>query len=125
MNILIVDDQRRSRQSLRALIATWPAIRTIRDAANGAEALRLAGDCRPNLVIIDGRMTAVGGLEVVQRIKDRWPDIGVVVLSMYSDFEPDAVAAGADAFVTKGESPEILLRILEAVAKRREQLKKS
>jgi two-component system response regulator YesN len=125
IKVLIVDDQRRSRQSLQALLATWPAVAAIREAANGVEALRLAEEFRPDLVLIDVRMPKMGGLETTQRIKDRWPDTGVVVLSMYNDFEPSAMAAGADAFVTKGEPPEILLRILEAVSESRKQHKKA
>lgn len=120
IKVLIVDDQHRSRQSLRALLATWPAVTAIREAADGAEALRLAEDHRPDLVLIDGRVTEMGGLEITQQIKDRWPETGVVVLSMYSDLEPGAMAAGADAFVTKGEPPEVLLRILESVSEHRE-----
>ncbi len=125
IKVLIVDDQRRSRQSLQALLATWPAAASIREAANGVEALRLAEEYRPDLIVIDVRMPEMGGLETTQRIKARWPDTGVVVLSMYSDFEPSAMAAGADAFVTKGEPPEVLLCILEAVSESREQHKKA
>ena len=121
IKVLIVDGQHRSRQSLQALLATWPAVAAIREAANGIEAQRLAEEYLPDLFLIDVRMTEMGWLETIQRIKDRWPDTGVVVLSMYNDFEPSAMAAGADAFVTKGEPPEVLLSILEAVAESREQ----
>ena len=123
IKVLIVDDQRRSRQSLQALLATWPAVASIREAANGVEALSLAEEYRPDLIVIDVRMPEMGGLETTLKIKDRWPDTCVVVLSMYSDFEPCAMAAGADAFVTKGEPPEVLLRILEAIAESWEQYK--
>ncbi len=64
--MLIVDDQRRSRQSLQALLATWPAVAGIREAANGVEALRLAEEYRPDLVLIDVRMPEMGGLETTQ-----------------------------------------------------------
>jgi DNA-binding NarL/FixJ family response regulator len=115
IKVLIVDDQRRSRQSLRALLATWPAAAAIREAPNGVEALRLAVEFRPDLVLIDVRIPEMGGLETTQRLKERWPEMRVVVLSMYADIEPCARAAGADAFVTKGEPPEVLLRVLEGV----------
>jgi DNA-binding NarL/FixJ family response regulator len=121
IKVLIVDDQRRARQSLKALLATWPAVAGIREAANGVEALRLAEEYRPDLALIDVRMPEMGGLETTRRIRDRWPETGIVVLSIYSDFEPSVIAAGADAFVTKGEPPEVLLAILEAVSKSREQ----
>ena len=121
INVLIVDNQRRTRKSLRALVATWPAISAIREAANGAEALRMTEDYRPDLVLIDEHMESMGGLEITQRVKECCPEIGVVVLSMYSDLEPGAMASGADAFVSKADPPEVLLRILEAVAGREKQ----
>ena len=123
IKVLIVDDQRRSRQSLKALLATWPAVASIQEAANGVEALRLAGENPPDLVLIDVRKPVMDGLETIQRIKDRWRDSGVVVLSMYNDFEPKAMAAGVDAFVTKSEPPEYLLSILETVSESRKQHK--
>lgn len=116
--VLIVDSQRRSRQSLRALLATWPAVAAIQEAVDGTEALRLVEEYRPDIVVIDVRMPDLGGLETTQTIKSRWPGIGVVVLSMYNDFESGAMAAGADAVVTKGEPPEVLLSVLEVVMER-------
>ena len=118
IKVLIVDGQGRSRQSLHALLATWPAVAAIHEAANAAEALCLAEAYRPDLVLIDVRTPEMSGLETTQRIKERWPGTGVVVLSMYNDFEPSAMAAGADAVVTKCEPPEVLLSILEAVSKK-------
>ncbi len=118
IGVLIVDGQRRSRQSLRALLATWPAVAAIREAADGAEALRLAEEFRPDLVVIDMRLPEKAGLETTQRLKDRWPETGVVVLSMYNDFVASAMAVGADAVVTKAEPPEVLLHVLEALLER-------
>ncbi len=117
--VQIVDNQRRSRQSLRALLATWPAVTAIHEATTGAEALRMAGDYHPDLVLIDGHMMEMGALEIMRQIKNCWPEIGVIILSMYSDLEPDAMTAGADAFVTKGEPPEVLLHTLELVTEHR------
>lgn len=115
IKVLVVDDQPRSRQSLKALLVTWPALGDIREAENGIEALRLAKEFEPDIVLVDVRMPGLGGLQTTLKIKECWPEMGVVVLSMYSDYEPSALAAGADAFITKGEQPEVLLRILEAV----------
>ncbi len=80
----------------------------------------MAEDYQPDLILIDGRMKEMGGLEIIQRIKDQWPEIGVVVLSMYSELKYAALAAGADAFLTKGEPPEVLLHVLETVAEQKE-----
>jgi len=115
MQILIVDDQPRARQSLKALLATWPQVKEIREAANGQEAVRLVEESRPDVVLMDARMPEMDGLEATRLIKARWPQVKVIVLSMYADYRTDALAAGADAFVSKGEPPERLLATLTAV----------
>ena len=109
MRIVIADDQKRTRQSLKALLsASLPAME-IREATNGAEALRLAEDARPQLVVMDIRMPEVDGIAATREIKSRWPQIKVLVLSMYQGRQEEALAAGADLFVGKDESPERLL----------------
>jgi len=115
MQILIVDDQPRARQSLKALLATWPQVKEIREAANGQEAVHLVEESRPDVVLMDVRMPEMDGLEATRLIKARWPQVKVIVLSMYADYMADALAAGADAFVSKGEPPERLLATLAAV----------
>jgi two-component system NarL family response regulator len=60
-------------------------------------------------------MPEMDGLEATRLIKARWPQVKVIVLSMYADYMADALAAGADAFVSKGEPPERLLGTFTAV----------
>ena len=115
VRILIVDDQLRARQGLKALLATWPQAKEIREAALGRDALRLIQDSPPDVVFMDVRMPQVDGLQVTRLIKAGWPQIKVIVLTLYAEYAADALAAGADAFVCKGEPPEKLLNTLAAV----------
>ena len=115
MRILIADDQKRTRQSLKALLSTSLPETEIWEAADGAEALRLAEDIHPQLVVMDIRMPQLDGLAATRGIKSRWPEIKVLVLSMYRDQQEEARAAGADLFVSKGESPERLLCALTSL----------
>ncbi len=115
MRILIADDQKRTRQGLKALLSTSLSETEIWEAANGAEALRLAEDIHPHLVLMDIRMPEVDGLDATRGIKSRWPEIKVLVLSMYQNRQEEAQAAGADLFVSKGESPERLLCALSSL----------
>jgi DNA-binding NarL/FixJ family response regulator len=115
MRIVIADDQKRARQSLKALLSTSLPAAEIWEAANGAEALRLAEDTHPQLVVMDVRMPEVDGIAATLGIKSRWPEIKVLVLSMYPGRQEEARAAGADLFVSKGESPELLLRALSSL----------
>jgi len=116
MDVLIVDDQPRTRRSLRALLATWSPVEGVREAANGREALSLVEAAQPDLVIMDARMPEMDGLTATRQIKARWPQVRVVILSMYGECCEEALAAGADAFVTKGEPPRQLLAKLASVA---------
>jgi DNA-binding NarL/FixJ family response regulator len=115
VDVLIADDQHRARQSLRALLSTWPPAGEVFEAVSGREALRVAEESRPGLVLMDARMPEMDGLQATLQLKARWPLVKVVVLSMYGDYEAEALAAGADAFVGKGEPPDRLLGVLTAL----------
>jgi two-component system NarL family response regulator len=117
VGVLIVDDQPRARQSLKALLATWPIIKTIQEAANGQEALARVKESPPDLVLMDIRMPAMDGLEATRRIKAKWPQVKIIMLSVYTEHKIEALAAGADAFVCKCEPPEALLKALEQAVK--------
>jgi CheY-like chemotaxis protein len=115
VRVLIVDDQPRARQSLKALLATWLKASEIQEVSSGHEALYFVEESRPDVILMDARMPGMDGLEATRLIKTGWPEVKIVVLSMYPDYKGPALAAGADAFVCKGELPERLLTILSAV----------
>ncbi len=116
LRLLIVDDQRRARQSLQALLATKYQTIEVREASNGCEAIKCLCDWLPDIVLTDVRMPEMDGIEATRRIKKQAPQVTVIVFSMYSEYEAAALAAGADAFITKGEPPErLLVAVLAAV----------
>lgn len=115
VQVLIVDDQPRARQSLKALLATWPLIGAVREATNGEEAIGSVEQAQPDIVLMDVHMPVMNGLEATRRIKEHWPQVRIIALSIYGDYQADALVAGADAFVSKGESPEKLLDTVAAV----------
>ncbi len=112
VRVLVVDDQPRARQSLRALLTTLPEVKEVREAVNGLEAVRLVEQSQPDVVLMDILMPVMDGLEATRQIKAARQGIRILVLSMYADYKANAIAAGADAFMTKGESPEQLLAAL-------------
>jgi DNA-binding NarL/FixJ family response regulator len=118
IEVLIVDDQPRARRSLKALLATWGKVGNVSEAANGCEALRQAETHPLDLVVMDVLMPEMDGLAAAREIKARWPDVKIVMLSMYPEYADEALSAGADAFVTKGESPRVLLERLAKVTGR-------
>ena len=113
--VLIVDDQPRARKSLKALLSTWPRAVEIREAGNGREAVQMVNEFRPDVVLMDVLMPEVDGLQATAQIKTRWPQVKVVILSMYGEHRDEALAAGADAFVGKEEAPAKLLDVLSGV----------
>jgi DNA-binding NarL/FixJ family response regulator len=118
LRVLIVDDQPRARRSVSALLSTWIRASEVREAGNGREAVRLVEELLPDLVLMDVRMPEIDGLEATGQIKARWPQVKVIVLSMYIEHGDEALAAGADAFVSKGEAPEKLLDVVSAVMRK-------
>ena len=115
MRVLIVDNQPRARQSMKALLGAWHPAAEVREAADGIEAVRLAEEFRPDLILMDARMPKMNGLEALKHIKAQSRLIKIIVLSMYPDYEVEALASGADAFVSKSDPPEKLRKTLADV----------
>ena len=67
---------------------------------------------RPDVVLMDARMPVMDGLEATRLIKNKWPEVKLVVLTMYRAFRTEALAAGADAFLVKGCPPDHLLEAI-------------
>ena len=112
LRVLIVDNQPRARQSMKALLDAWHQVEEVREAANGIEAVQLAEEFQPDIVLIDVRMPRMNGLEATRRIKASRPQIKVIVLSIYPEFKSEALSAGADSFVSKNDLPNILRETL-------------
>jgi DNA-binding NarL/FixJ family response regulator len=123
VQVLIVDHEVHTRQGLQALLAAWPQIEVV-GAANGAEAVQLVEKCQPDVALMDiprpvpalssspqrgeGSIESMDGLQAIRLIKSRWPQVRIVVLTMYTTHRAAALAAGADAFLLKGCPAEAL-----------------
>jgi DNA-binding NarL/FixJ family response regulator len=88
-------------------------VEVVGEATDGQQAVRLVEERQPDVVLIDARMPVMDGLEATRHIKSKWPEVKVVVLTMYPAYRAQALAAGADAFLVKGcPSGELLEAIL-------------
>ena len=112
IRVLIADDSLSSRNGLKALLATQSGIEIVAEAVDGREAIELVEKCQPDVVLVDVRMPVMDGLEATRIIKDRWPEVKIIVLTMYSSHQAEALAAGADAFLVKGCAAEDLLQAI-------------
>jgi DNA-binding NarL/FixJ family response regulator len=118
LRILIADDDRHVRAGIRAVLTTMLVCEIVGEAVDGEEAIAQVAYHRPDAVLMDLRMPVLDGLEATRTIKGQWPEIMVVALTMYSDRRAAALAAGADAFVSKGETPAQIVQILRTAAVR-------
>jgi len=100
--LVIADDSPRARHGQRALLAIQPGIKVVGEAADGEQAIHLVEALRPDGVVLDVRMPGMDGLQAARLIKSRWPEIKVIVMSMYAAYRDEALAAGAEAFLVKG-----------------------
>lgn len=116
IRVLIADDRRRSRNGLRALLASWPAVEVVCEAMDGRQAVHLVEEHQPDVVLMDVWMPVLDGLEATRLIKSRWPEVKVVVLTIDVLYRADALAAGADGFLVKGCPTEALFQAISEEA---------
>ena len=115
IRLIVVDDSLPARHGLCAILAESPGIEIVGEASQGLEALSLIEKVQPQAALMDVRMPVMDGVEAARRIKQRWPQTRVVLISMYADHKAEALEAGADAFVTKGCQAEELVGAITGV----------
>lgn len=120
IKVLLADDQALVRAGFRALLNAEPDIEVVAEARDGLEAVRLAGQTRPDVVLMDIRMPGVDGLEATRRIAAD-PELGATRVVILTTFELDeyvfeALRTGASGFLVKDTEPVELLRGVRAVA---------
>jgi DNA-binding NarL/FixJ family response regulator len=116
IRLLIADDQQTVRAALRSLLDSQPDFEVVGEAANGAEAVTLAGRSRPDVVLMDLRMPEMDGVTAIGRIKADHPGVHVLVLTTYdsdADILP-AIETGAAGYVLKDAPREELFEAIRA-----------
>jgi DNA-binding NarL/FixJ family response regulator len=118
IRVLAVDDQRVVREGLAMLLGLLPDVEVVGTAADGEEALTLAGELRPDVILMDLRMPRVDGVEATRRLRASHPEIKVVVLTTYADDRSviDALRAGALGYLTKDAGADEIRQALQRVA---------
>jgi two-component system response regulator DegU len=114
VRVLLVDDMPQVRHDLRQLLELTGQIEIIAEARDGAQAVRLATELAPDVIVMDLEMPNMDGYEATRRIKQRQPALRVVILSVHAgQLEQErARAAGAEAFVMKGANYEVLVNAI-------------
>jgi DNA-binding NarL/FixJ family response regulator len=99
---MIVEDNPHARQALKAVMSMQAGIKVTGDASNGQEAINIIEELPPDLVLMDMRMPVMDGLETTKIIKQNWPQIKIIILTIHSECQSELLSAGADAFLIKG-----------------------
>ncbi|HEY2763134.1 MAG TPA: response regulator transcription factor [Pseudonocardiaceae bacterium] len=103
IRVLLADDQRVVRDGLAMLLGFLPGVEVVGAAADGEQALDLALQLRPDVILMDLRMPRCDGIEAIRRLRDRAADIQIIALTTYADDRTvlDALRAGARGYLTK------------------------
>jgi DNA-binding NarL/FixJ family response regulator len=117
IRVLAADDQRVVREGLAMLLGLLPDVEVVGTAADGEEALVLADELRPDVILMDLRMPRVDGVEATRRLRASHPEIKVVVLTTYADDRSviDALRAGALGYLTKDAGADEIRQALQRV----------
>ncbi|MFJ9241450.1 response regulator [Streptomyces sp. NPDC101776] len=116
--VLIVDDQPLQRLGFRMLLEANPDTEVVGEAGHGGEAVRMAAELRPDVILMDVRMPGMDGIEATRRVVAAGDRSRVLILTTFDldEYAHEALRAGASGFLLKDAHPEELLAGIRAVA---------
>jgi len=115
LRVLVADDHPVFRSGMLALLSSSAGIEVVGEAETGEQAIALAAELRPDVVLMDLQMPGTGGIEATRRILAVSPEVRVLVVTMYEDDDLvfAALKAGARGYVLKGASPTDVVRAVQ------------
>jgi DNA-binding NarL/FixJ family response regulator len=118
LRILIAEDSAPFRQGLRGLLQSVDALEVVGEATSGQEAIQLAGQLQPDIVLMDLQMPGLNGIEATRQIVYTSPHISILMLTMFEDDESvfAALRAGARGYLLKGALKAEIVRAIQGVA---------
>lgn len=117
IQILIADDHGVLRAGLRALLSAEPEIEVVDEASNGDQALSLASELKPDVILLDISMPGLTGIEVTRRLKKMLPETRILILTVHEDESllQEAIQAGASGYIVKRAVESELIDAIRAV----------
>ena len=119
IRILVADDHLIIRQGLRLILETQEGFEMVGEAADGAEAVRLCGELKPDVVLMDLRMPGMDGLSAIERLRSEQPGIAVVILTTFNedDLMMRGLRLGAKGYLLKDTNREALFNTIRAASR--------
>lgn len=118
VRVLIVDDHPHGREGIREILSGDDLFEAVGEAASGEEAIALASDLKPDLVLMDIRMPGMGGLEATYRLKLLLPSLKIIMVTVSDDITHlfEAIKRGAQGYLLKNLDPSAWLQYLREIA---------
>ncbi len=119
IRVLLADDHKLVRAGIRSLLENLPEVEVVAEASDGHEAIRLVEQNEPQIVLMDLAMPGLNGLEATRHLTKTFPEVRVLILSIYADEEHvyQALRAGAAGYLLKGAATEELELAIRSVAR--------
>jgi len=119
IRIVLADDHRMMREGIRAMLERRPDIQVVGEAADGREAVRLASQLCPDVVVMDISMPLLNGIEATRHIRRDCPDVRVLILTVHEsqEYVAQLLAAGASGYIIKKAGGDELVNAIHAVAR--------
>ncbi|MBE8726631.1 response regulator transcription factor [Flavobacterium hungaricum] len=118
IRVVLADDHVFVRDGIKSLLENEANIEVVGEAIDGADALEVVGETKPDLLIVDIRMPNLTGIEVVEKLRNDGNSVKIIMLSMHEseEYVLKSIKAGADGYLLKGSSKEEFLKALHNVA---------
>ncbi len=117
INLFIVEDYHLTRMGLMAVLSEFPQVKFIGEAESAEEALNKLANVSPDILLLDLGLPGMNGIEMAQEVRQRWPEIKIIILTSHNEEQEviAALGAGAQAYVLKDVKPERLVHVIETV----------